>query len=256
MTTRLSTGLRDFMLAGGSLRQAFTGGILEVRTGGQPGSANDAPVGTKLVTFSANAGAWTAETPAVGSIELTGGAGGSVNTLTVGGMNILDAAVPYAGSLAATAVALAAALNLSALNRDFVAEAVGTTVTLTTRVGRALQYTGAAIAATLTTITASYAAMAGGAAAVNGLAFGTTTSAILAKHPTQIWSGVAGASGSAGWFRLKSALADADGSSASLIRLDGSIAAAGGNLIMSPTTMVAGATHTLASFNPTIPAEF
>jgi len=255
MATRLSTGLRNFLLAKGSLAQAFNGGVLDVRTGSQPASANDAATGTKLVTFTNASGAWTAETPATGSIELTGGSAGSINTVTVGGVNILDTAVPFNSSLAQTAEDLAAAINQSVYNRDFDATVSSVTVTLTCRPGRGTAFNSEAVSATLTTITASYSNMASGAYAANGLWFEDAASGILLKRTSQIWSGVAVAAGTAGWFRLKGPFTDGDGASTSLLRLDGSIASSGGNLIMSPTTMTLGATQTLASFNPTIPAE-
>lgn len=256
MAIRLSTGLRNFLLSRGSLTQAFSGGILEVRTGVQPSEADDAPTGTKLVTFSAASGTWVAETPATGDITLTGGASGSINTVTVDSINILDTAVSFNSSLSQTASDLADALNRSSLNNDFDAQAVGAVVTLTSRPGRAVQYNSVALSATLTTITASYNNFASGVAAANGLWFEAGASGILTKRSAQVWSGVAVASGTAGWFRLKGPLADADADSTTLLRMDGSIATSGGNLTMSPTTMTVGATQTLASFSPTIPAEY
>jgi hypothetical protein len=256
MAIRLSTGLRNFMLSRGSLSQAFNGGFLEVRTGAQPAEADDAPIGTKLVTFTAASGVWTAETPATGSIELTGGAAGSINTVTVDSINILDTAVPFNASLAQTASDLADALNRSSLNTDFDAEASSATVTLTSRPCRAVRYNGITIAGSLTTITATYTAPSGGVAATNGLWFESAASGILLKRTTQVATGVAIASGTAGWFRLKGVITDNDADSTTLIRMDGSIATSGGNLTMSPTTMTIGATQTLPTFSPTIPAEY
>lgn len=256
MAIRLSTALRNFMLGGGSLSQAFSGGILEVRTGGQPAEADNAATGTKLVTFTAASGTWTAETPATGSIELTGGASGSVNTVTVDSINILDTAVPFNTSLAQTASDLADALNRSSLNTDFDADVSTATVTLTSRPGRAVRYNSITIAGSLTTITATYTAPSGGVVAANGLWFAEPATGILTKRAAQVWSGVAVASGTAGWFRLKGVRTDNDASSTTLMRLDGTIASSGGNLTMSPTTMTIGATQTLASFSPTIPAEY
>lgn len=256
MAIRLSTGLRNFLLSGGSLAQAFNGGILEVRTGVQPLEADNATQGTKLVTFTAASGTWVAETPATGSIELASGASGSVNTITVDSINILDTVVPYNTSLAQTATDLAAALNRSSLNTDFDASVASATVTLTSRPNRAVRYNSSTIAGSLTTLTANYTSPSGGVAAVNGLWFEASAAGILTKRSAQVWSGVAAASGTAGWFRLKSVLTDNDAATTTLLRLDGSIATSGGNLTMSPTTMTIGATQTLASFSPTIPAEY
>lgn len=255
MASRISTALRNFLLAKGSLTQAFAGGVLDVYTGTQPTSADSAATGTKLVTFSDASGTWTAETPATGTITIAG-ASGSVNTVTVGSKNILDVAVDFDTDLATTATALAAALNASSLNNDFDAGAVGAVVTLTTRPGRAVQYNTVALSATLTTLTATYANFASGVAAVNGLLFGAAASGILTKRASQIWTGIAVASGTAGWYRLRGPLADSGAASTTLMRLDGSIGASGANLIMSPTTMTLGATQTMSAFSPTIPSEY
>lgn len=256
MATRISTALRNFLLSKGSLAQAFNGGTLEVYTGAQPSSADAAPTGTKLVTFTNASGTWTQETPATGTITLTGGAAGSIDTVTVGGKNILDTAVSYDTSLVVTATNLAAALNRSSLNNDFDAAAVDEVVTLTSRPGRAAQYNSVALSATLTTITATYANFASGVEAVNGLLFDVADSGIMVKRQTQVWTGVAVASGTAGWFRLKAPVLDDNLAGTTKLRLDGSIATSGGNLTMSPTSMTIGGTQTLASFSPTIPAEY
>lgn len=256
MAIRISTALRNFLLSKGSLAQAFNGGILDVYTGPQPATADAAPTGTRLVTFTNASGTWTQETPATGTITLTGGSSGSIDTVTVGGKNILDAAVSYDTSLSVTATALAAALNRSALNNDFDAAASGAVVTLTSRPGRAVQYNSVALSATLTTITASYANFASGVASVNGLLFDVADSGILVKRQTQVWTGVAVASGAAGWFRLKGPTLDDNLAGTTMLRLDGSIATSGGNLTMNPTSMTLGGTQTLASFSPTIPAEY
>lgn len=256
MAIRLSTKLRNFLLAHGSLAQAFNGGRLEVRTGSQPATADDAPGGTLLVTFTNTSGAWTAETPATGDITLATGSAGSVDAITVGGNNILDTPVPYTSSLASTATLLAAALNRSALNDDFDAQAAGAVVTLTTRPGKAARYNTVAISGSLTTMTATYNDFASGVAAVNGLLFDNPSLGVLTKRLAQVWSGVAVASGAAGWFRLKGPLTDDDSASDGFLRMDGSIASSGGNLTMSPLMMTTGATQTIASFSPTIPFEY
>lgn len=50
MASRLSTGLVNKMMDTGSFKTIFTAGFLDVYTGTQPASADDAPSGTKLVT--------------------------------------------------------------------------------------------------------------------------------------------------------------------------------------------------------------
>ena len=54
MTVRLSTGLRNAMAGSVGFAAAFTGGVIEVRTGSQPGSADSPASGTLLGTVTLN----------------------------------------------------------------------------------------------------------------------------------------------------------------------------------------------------------
>lgn len=257
MALRISTGLRNHLLSGGSLKAALQGGRIEIYTGTQPASADDAATGTLLVTITDASGAHTVETPATGSVELATGSSGSVNTITVGGINILDEAVTYTTSLANTASLLAAALNRSSLNPDFKATVSGATVTLTCHPGLGVKYNTIAVSGTLTTLTANYTNFSGGVAAVNGLRFEDGSTGAMAKRTTQTWTGVAGNTGTAGWFRhygpnTDSGTADAD---ASKLRMDGAIATSGSQLNMSPTSMTSGATQTISAYSPSLPAS-
>ena len=47
---KFSQGMRDDMLNGTAIETAFDSGVLEIRDGTQPTSANDAPVGTILAS--------------------------------------------------------------------------------------------------------------------------------------------------------------------------------------------------------------
>jgi hypothetical protein len=51
MTLRISTGLRDDLLDTASLKTAMNLFFVDVYTGAQPGSADTAPSGTKLLTY-------------------------------------------------------------------------------------------------------------------------------------------------------------------------------------------------------------
>ncbi len=61
MPLRLSEGLRNDMLKAGGLSavDGFADGIIEIRTGLQPSTANDAETGTLLVRITLNSGAYT-----------------------------------------------------------------------------------------------------------------------------------------------------------------------------------------------------
>lgn len=257
MALRLSTGLRNFMLQHGSIKQALQNGRIEIYTGAQPASADNAVSGTLLATLTKASGAFTAEVLATGSITLTGGGSGSIDSVTVNGINIIpQGAVAFNTSLNQTASDLADAINAGLSSPEYTASASGAVVTITAMRGTGTSPNGFVVTASLTTITASYANMSGGVAPVNGLTFASAADGVLAKNAAEAWTGVAVASGTAGWFRFYGSVADAGGldSTASTIRLDGSIATSGGQLTMSNTVVSAGATQTGTSLTLTMPA--
>lgn len=254
MALRLSTGLRNFCLAGGSVKDALQGGKLLIYTGAQPATADTAPSGTLLATITAASGAHTAEVLATGTVTLSGSAG-SVDTLTVDGIAIIDAAVPFNTSLTLTAADLATAINDAASDPEYTATSSGAVVTIKAKRGSGAGPNGFVVASTVTTMTKTDVNMAGGVTAVNGVSFGSASAGVLAKLASQIWSGVAGATGTAGWFRFVGAVADSGitDTTESDFRLDGAISTSGAQLNMSSTSIVSGATQTISSFPITLP---
>lgn len=85
----------------------------------------------------------------------------------------------------------------------------------------------------------------------NGLNFGESDDGVIGKKTSEIWSGEGITGGTAGYFRFY-ANDKKEGSSTSAIRFDGSCATSGGQLNMSSTTIVGGATTTIDSFNITL----
>lgn len=257
MTLRYSTGLRDFLNSGGSLKQALNNGRIEVYTGSQPASGDSAASGTLLCTFTSSGGSWTAETPATATITLTGGGSGSITAVTIDGVGLLDATVPFNTSLNQTAADLAAALNRSAWNNDWYASVSGAVVTLTANPNLGARYNGKTLAVTATTITTSLVNPASGAYAVNGLQLEDSSLGTIVKRISQTWQGTAVASGTAGWFRHYGPGTDAGGadSTGRMLRMDGAIAASGQQMNMSPTTMTSGAVQTISAYAPTLPAN-
>jgi len=106
---------------------------------------------------------------------------------------------------------------------------------------------------TITTTDVNLGTTTTGVAAVNGLDFGDAASGQLVKD-SAVWSGVAGNTGTAGWFRFEGTVADDDALSTTLIRLDGNIGTSGGNINMSSTAVVSAATTTIDTFNVTLVA--
>lgn len=261
MALRLSKALRNFVLQNGSVKNALQNGILEIYSGTQPTTGDDAVSGTLLCTFTKNGGAYTAEIRSAGSITLTGGASGSVNTVTVNSVNVIpQGAVAFNTSLSQTATDLATAINAGLSSPEYSAVAVGAVVTIYAMPGTGTGPNGFVVTATLTTITATYINMGtvtAGVAPVNGLTLGSAAAGVIAKTAAEVWQGTAAASGTAGWFRFKGSVTDAGAADAveAFIRLDGNIATSGANLNMSNTSIVAAAVQTLSTFQLTAPAQ-
>jgi hypothetical protein len=258
MTIRFSSGLRNFLNEGSSLKQAFAGGRLQIRSGAQPASANDAAAGTLLATITLSSGAHTAEVSSVGSVDLTGGASGSVDTLTVNGIEIMGSATPFNTSLAQTATDVVNKINDNPKNMLFKASVTSTDViTITAKPGLGTLPNAWAVASTTTTITKTDANMAGGVNSVNGLRFNDSIAGVLSKIATDVWSGLGVSDGVAGHFRFLGAVADAGSSDSSevFLRIDGSIATSGADLNMTNTNIVTSATQTISTATITVPAS-
>jgi len=88
----------------------------------------------------------------------------------------------------------------------------------------------------------------------NGLGWAASSGGVVTKD-ADVWSMVGlTPGGTAGWFRLMGNATDDLASSTTLARLDGSIAQSGGDLNLSSTLIVTGATTTIDVFSFTLPA--
>jgi hypothetical protein len=105
----------------------------------------------------------------------------------------------------------------------------------------------------LVSITLSSGAFVADAAA-NGINFDETSSGVLSKNADEVWSGEGLDDGTAGWFRLYDN-SYTTGSSASAIRLDGSVATSGAQLNLSNTSISTGGTTTVDTAELTMPAS-
>lgn len=106
------------------------------------------------------------EVRSTGTVTITGGGpGGQITSLTVDGVELLDAPVNWLTDAAATANALVVAIN-NAANTTLLASAVGAVVTLTAAEGTGTSPNGDVVDVTSSIITTSEANMAGGVAAV------------------------------------------------------------------------------------------
>jgi hypothetical protein len=84
-----------------------------------------------------------------------------------------------------------------------------------------------------------------------GISFNEASNGSISKNPTEVWSGTAVASGTAGWFRLQT-YGDTESLSEADERIDGAIATSGAELNMSNTYISAGAVQTISVFDITI----
>lgn len=100
-------------------------------------------------------------TSAVGTLTLATGAAGSVDTVTVNGVTITSASVPFTTDLATTATAVAANITAYTSSPNYTATAVGTTIYITAATTGS-SVNGFVVAATTTTITVTATPMADG----------------------------------------------------------------------------------------------
>lgn len=257
MTWRFSTGLRNALAQGQGFAGALNRGYIELYAGSQPVTA-DSVKGTMLVRITSNSGALTKETRATGSVTLTTGSAGSIDTVTVGGLNIIPGnTVPYNTSLAQTASDLCDAINRCGIMEATVSSL---TVTLKGRPGTGL--TTAAVSGTVTTLGApTYVAMGGGVTGVtpvNALHLGAAALGVIAKPSLQVWSGVGEVAGTAGWGRFYSSDTADTGAALSgapwFPRMDGSCGVGSGDFQLSTVAIAVGLPITIDTFQVTVPA--
>jgi hypothetical protein len=246
------------MLEGCDFKHSMSNCVLKWYTGSQPANGEAAPTGTLLVTLSSASGALTREVLSVGTVDLTGGGAGSVDTLTVNSIEIMGSSTPFNTSLAQTATDVCTKINNNPKNHLFDAFVTATDIiNIRAKPGLGSLPNAWVVASTVTTITKTDANMAGGVTAVNGLNWGDSAAGIVTKLTTQTWSGVAVATGTAGWFRFEAAVSDALGvdSSESILRMDGTIATSGAEINMGSVSITSGLTYTQDTFTATLPTS-
>ena len=251
MTIRLSTQLRNNIVGSTGVAASFSGGVIDVYSGTQPATADSAATGTLLGRVSIASTTYVAETPASATITLTGSSG-SINTLNIGTFNIIPlGAVAFITDLTTTATALSDAINSNGIYR---ATSVGAVVTVTAPPGTGDAHNGLALAATVTTMTATSSGnITGGVDATAGLTFGVPASGTVSKSGVWSFNGVA--VGTAGWFRMKASAVDDNLATTTLVRLDGSIATSGADMNLSNITIAVSAPTTIDSLTITMPAS-
>jgi hypothetical protein len=259
MALNLSTGLRNFMLGAGSFKEAFADSVLKIYSGNAPaasgsyGAADVAATGTLLVTLSRASGTVTAADESTPQMcKCTGVGTSGTALLTINGN-------PY--STTSTSSAAVAMLALAkVINRtcpEFMAT-VENAIGVMFLVARCPANSGAVYTvvdgSTTFAITVNSSDMHTFAAS-DALQFAAAATGAIAKQ-TAAWSGTAVATATAGYWRLVRASESVTETSPSLtaIRLQGTCGVGSGDILMSTTAIVTGASQTVDSFSIELPA--
>ena len=241
MPLRLSSGAVDALQENGCLKEIFHDGIIDIYSGAQPASADDAKTGTHLARITLAGGAFTAgvkSTRRMDKATITYGSDGDAYALVINGTSY-----SYTSEVGddANAVALALAALVDASPVVDVSALVN--VIIVRAIYGGVDYT---IANTGTTtggnnVVASIIANA----RINGLQWADSVLGVLSKE-AGVWEGVNLASGTAGYFRFKANAVDDDSESISLVRMDGNISTSNAPLIIAGSiNLVKDATTTV-----------
>ena len=118
------------------------------------------------IDSTANSSIVTDRTPvsaaATATVTLTGGAAGSVDTITVDGVNIMSGSVAFTTNLATTATAVASNINSHTSSPEYTAAAVGAVITISAASAAGSDPNGFVVLVTATTITYTKTNMSGG----------------------------------------------------------------------------------------------
>ena len=118
------------------------------------------------IDSTANSSIVTDRTPvsvaATATVTLTGGAAGSVDTITVDGVNIMSGSVAFTTDLATTAAAVASNINSHTSSPEYTAAAVGPVITISAASAAGSDPNGFVVLVTTTTITYTKTNMSGG----------------------------------------------------------------------------------------------
>ena len=122
------------------------------------------------IDATANSSIVTDRTPvavaATATVTLTSGAAGSVDMITVDGVNIMSGSVAFTTNLSTTATAVASNITSHTSSPEYTAAAVGAVITISAAVGAGSDPNGYQLAVTTTTITATDTDMSGGSFAL------------------------------------------------------------------------------------------
>lgn len=248
MPLRFSSGAVDSLQENDCFRKTFEGGVIDIMLGAQPASADDARTGTLLARITLASGAFTAgikSTRKMDKATIAYGSDGDAYALVINGTSYSYTSVGGDDN-DAVALALAALVDASPVVEAF---SVANVIYTRARYG-GVSYT---IANTGTT-TGGNNVIAAVTAEVrlNGLLWGDSALGVISKE-AGVWSGLALADGTAGYFRFKANAVDDDTQSTSLVRMDGNISTSNAPLIVSSVNIKQNTTITVDSATITRP---
>jgi len=257
MSLKLSTGLRNFLLAEGSLRKAFEDGIINLYSGAAPASPDDAPTGVLLCKVTKASGAVAAgarSLPQTGLILIGSHAPGetfiiNVTVDGVGPTSYTFTNTPDAGGVTDVAMKVAEMLNDIPQIAAIASGSDGNIFVSSKFTNGSFTLANGGGTGTISTLTSQVKA----AVVLDTLKLATPAAGVINKN-ADVWSGVGLANGTAGYFRLITTL-DTGAQSQEEVRIQGNVATSGAELNLSNLNIVTGATQTLDTFSLTEPVS-
>jgi hypothetical protein len=249
MTIRLSTGLRNKMMGMEALVSAMT-------------LAGDATIELNITggddTITRDGGSFITDGFVAGDILKVSGCTTGGNDTALTGTRIKTVAaltLTFDGAILAADEAFAAGAVICAANGGCMKDVMRNGILRIYSGGQPANADTAYSGTMLCEFTVSSGAWVAGSED-NGIEFGDETDGYLEKCDGEVWSGVADATGTAGWFRFYANATDAGGASTTLPRIDGSISTSGADLNMASTSITATNTYTIDSFKLTFPYQY
>ena len=241
MPLRFSSGGVDALQEDGCLKEIFYDGIIDIYSGSQPASADDAVTGTHLARITLAGGAFTAgieSTRRMDKATITYGIDGDDYVLVINGTAYSYTSV-NGDDNDAVALALAALVDASPVVEAYAAA----NIIYTRAIYGGVDYTITNVGTTTGGNNVVAAVIAN--ARINGLQWGDSVLGVLSKE-AGVWEGVNLADGTAGYFRFKANPVDDDSESTSLVRMDGNVSTSNAPLIIAGSiNLVKDATTTV-----------
>lgn len=248
MAVKLSTALRNAILSGQELRKVFEDAIINIYTGTAPATADDAATGTLLVTISKASGTVSPGEVSVAKeakVLVGSHAGAETFAVTINGTTYTYTNTPDLDLIPAAA----ALARLIDQDPNVEAHACGTdTIYIRSKIA-GLTFTISKSGTGTLTLTDDAVSNVD----ADTLNLGAASSGVIQKNG-DVWSGVAVAGGTAGYFRMINT-SDSGTLSATEPRLQGNVSTSGQEMTLSNTTIAQGATQTIDVASITMPAS-